>query len=95
MIAARVGVALSGEECVFGGDYEVVPIGFQEFAEEALAAASLYLLAVSMKLPSAPAKPSKIFRDSSFDVARPKSFQASPNVIVPRQSLGNPEPAFS
>ena len=39
MIAARVGVAFSGEERVFGGDYEVVPIGFQEFAEEALAPA--------------------------------------------------------
>ena len=53
MIAARVGVAFPGEERVFCGDYEVVPIGFQVFAEEALAPPSLYLFAVSMKLPPA------------------------------------------
>jgi hypothetical protein len=36
MIAARVGVAFSGEECVFCGDDEVVPVGFDEFAQQAL-----------------------------------------------------------
>ena len=39
VIAARVRVAFASEERVFGGDDKVVPIGFNEFAEEALTSA--------------------------------------------------------
>jgi hypothetical protein len=39
VIATRVGIALAREERVFCGDDEVVPVGFKEFAQQALTGA--------------------------------------------------------
>ena len=94
MIAARVGIAFASEERVFGGDDKVVAIGFNEFAEEALALALVVLVGGVDEVAAASAKPSKIFRDSSFDVARPQSCQTSPKVMVPRQSSETRSPLF-
>jgi hypothetical protein len=74
VIAARVRVAFAREERVFRRNDEMVTIGFNIFAEKTLAPALVVFVGGVNEIAAASAKMSKIFRDSSFDVARPPVF---------------------
>ena len=95
MIAARVGVAFSGEERVFCGDYEVVPIGFQELAEEALAPALVVFVGGIDEIAAGLSESVKDFSRFVFRCNRTPVLPSFAEGHRAKAELGNPQPAFS
>jgi hypothetical protein len=83
VIAARVGVAFSSEECVFCGDDEVVPVGFNEFAQQALTRALVIFVGGVDEIAASPCEAVKDLSRFIFRCGETQSCQTSPKVMVP------------
>ena len=95
MIAARVWVAFSGKERVFGGDYEVVPIGFQEFAQQALTRALVIFVGGVEEIAAGLSETVKDFSRFVFRCGETQVFPSIAEGHRAKAELGNPQPASS
>jgi len=95
VIAARVGIALAREERVFCGDDEVVPVGFNEFAQQALTRALVIFVGGVDEIAAGLRETVKDFSAFFFRCGEAPVFPGFPESHRAQAKLGDPEPAFS
>ena len=95
VIAARVGIAFAGEKRAFRRDNEVVAVGRNEFAEQALTCAFVIFVGgvdeIAAGLRETVKDPSRFI----FRCGEAKVFPSLPESHRAQAKLGNPQPAFS